>query len=397
MRRHLIFAIFILTVITNAFGQDYSLYSNDTILIKSKYLEKNITLNLHLPETHPFSADSTTYPITIIFDSQHERTYPRIISSFDLLTSETQIPESIIIGMPFNIETRRYLTSSQKNKNDKYSGIEKTELFLFSELIPRLQKEFKANDFITVIGHSRTAFLVNYLTFKQSNKIDIAIALSGFYNKPLLVSVFQEYISNNTNFPNKFRYYFTAGNTQEEEGYLKECKSVFNYISSNNTASNFKGLFYQNDNANHMTNYWVSIPTVLIDAYADYNAILNNWFYGKLEKEIGNPIHEFETDLVDAGKKLGFNFNPNLTHIFSLASSFGYGKKDFESAINFIMFGKRYYPDYLDFDLELIQYYKLLNKPEIAKQYESQYVLKVKSRKDISENEKMELLKNIQN
>ena len=79
-------------------SQDYENYSNENLRIRSDYIKDSLVLNLHLPETFNFSSDSTKYPITIIFDSQHERTYPQIINSIDLLTSESQIPETIIIG-----------------------------------------------------------------------------------------------------------------------------------------------------------------------------------------------------------------------------------------------------------------------------------------------------------
>jgi enterochelin esterase-like enzyme len=362
-------------------GQKYLGYSNDSIKYESKYLKQSIILNLHIPETFNFSAKETKYPITIIFDSQHEKTYPQIISSIDLLTNESQMPENIIIGIPFNRNNRYYLTSNKKSENDSLAGIERMEKFLFEELIPKLQNEYKANEFITVIGHSRTAFLVNYLTIKRSEKINIAIALSGFYsNNPLSVNTFKTSILNPKNFPNKIRYYFTAGSTLEEESYFKECIDVFNFISKNKMPKNFNGYFTETSNANHMTNYWVSLPSILMDCYADYNNILNNWFHTKLKNEtISNPIIEFESDLDQAGKDIGFEVNPNLTHIFSLASSYGYEKKNYQKAVDFIKLGQKYYPNYLDFDLELIEYYKLLKNLKLSNFYKNEYRNKVMS------------------
>lgn len=160
---------------------------------------------------------------------------------------------------------------------------------------------------------------------------------------------------------------------------------------------NFKGHFYENKNANHMTNYWVSVPSIFMEAYADYNSILNNWFYIKLKRDtIEKPIEEFKFDLEQTGKKFGVELNPNLTHIFSLASSFGYERKNIQTAIDFIKLGQKYYPNYPDFDLELIEYYKLLNNLKMAQYYKTEHRNKVMSRKDINEQEKTELLKNIE-
>jgi enterochelin esterase-like enzyme len=368
-----------------AIGQNYLGYSNDSLLVHSEYLKETIRLNLHLPETHNFSAESTKYPIILIFDSQHESTYPQIINSIDLLTNESQMPEAIIVGISLNRNNRYYFTSSQTAKEDSLSGIERMEKFLFEELIPKLQKEYKGNDFIMLVGHSRTAFLVNYLTVKQSEQIDVAIALSGFYsNKPLSVDAFKTYILDASNFPNLLHYYFTAGTTLEEVTYLTECQDVFDHIANSEKPSNFRASFSETKNANHITNYWVSVPPILMEAFSEYNSILNNWFYIKLKGDaIKNPIAEFKADLNHASERLGFEVNPSITQILSLASSFGYERNDLHTAIEFIKLGQKYYPSYADFDLELIAFYA------------SAYRSKVQARADLSAIEKAELLLNI--
>ena len=276
--RTLIFIIFV--TVGRVHAQEYTLYSNDILVIDSEYLKESIHLNIHLPETFNFSSDSAKYPITIIFDSQHERTYTQIINSFDLLTNETQVPETIIIGVPFNIRNRFYLTSNQRLDNDSISGIERMERFLFSELIPKLQKDFKANNFISLIGHSRTAFLVNYLAYHRSKEINIAIALSGFYNeKPLSTDSFYSFLTDSDNFSQKFSYYYSAGTTFEETTYLSQYQKLDNLLSNSSLPENISVHFEENQYANHMTNYWISIPPILIDAFNDYNAILDSWFH----------------------------------------------------------------------------------------------------------------------
>ncbi len=352
--------IFILTMsigIGNILGQEYSLYSNDKLSIESEYLQGTIELNLHLPETQPFSADTTKYPITIIFDSQHDRTYPIMINSIDLLTSETQIPESIIVGVPFNFQNRLYLTSSQKRENDSISGIERMELFLFNELIPKLQNNYKGNDYISLIGHSRTGFLVNYLAFRKPSQINLAVSLSGFFNDdPLSLNTYYNFLSDTTNFPNKFNYYYTAGTSLEESTYLVQFKNLDSLLKNKSISENVKIVFSETKNANHITNYWVSVPPILIDAFSDYNSILDSWFHDKLKTEnIDNPIQQFEADLEQAGLSIGTVLNPNLTHIYSLASLFASDKKDYKTAIEFFELGLRYFPDYLEFYVEIIE------------------------------------------
>ena len=371
--------------------QRYSLYSNDSMTFDSKFLQRSITLNVHLPETFNFS--QTTYPITIVFDSQHERTYPQIISSIDLLTSETQIPEMIVIGVPFNVENRYYLTSNQKLDGDSLSGIERFELFLFNELIPKLKKEKKANNFLSICGHSRTAYLVNYLAVKRFNEINIAISLSGFFSeKPLSTNSFDEFLQNTDKFKNKFSYYATSGNTLEESTYLTEYQKIFKSSPYSFNSNNLKIHFKENSSANHMTNYWTSVPEILIDAFSEYNLILDNWFHKKLKENpnLKNPVHAFEMDIKKSN--LGFEVNPSLTHIFSLASHFGYQQDEFQKAIEFMNLGLRYYPEYLDFYIEIIEFYKLLENESKVDDYKAILRKKALENKFISESYRLEIL-----
>lgn len=390
-------AILILTIIIGAgevIGQEYSLYSNDTLSIESEYLGETMNLNLHLPETHPFSANTTKYPIAIIFDSQHERTYPHIINSFDLLTGETQIPESIIIGVPFNMQNRLYLTSNQKHESDSLSGIERMELFLFLEVIPRLQNEFKGNNYISLTGHSRTAFLVNYLAYKRPAEINLAISLSGFFNEyPLSINSFYSFLTDSTNFPHKFHYYYTAGTTLEESGYLSQFRKLDSLLTTKSISKNVKITFNETPDANHMSNNWVSLPPILIDAFSKYNSVLDNWFFDKLKAENTEvSVAQFQFDLEQAGAEVGVKLNPNLTHIYSLASHFAYAREDYKTAIEFIELGLYYFPDYLEFYYEMIEFYKVLNNTEKVNHYKSILREKTISSVHLSESDKNELL-----
>jgi enterochelin esterase-like enzyme len=394
-------SLILLTLIVSLAGnaQKYLGYSDDSLNIDSEFLKESIRLNLHLPETQAFASETTRYPVTIVFDSQHERTYPHIINCIDLLTNDSQMPENIIVGVPFDMNNRYYYTSAQMQEGDSLSGIERIEKFIFGELIPLLREEYKAGDFLTLVGHSRTGFLVNYLTVKHSKDINLAIALSGFFdNKPLSVKTFQEFIVEPENFPHPLHYYAMAGTTLEEETYAGENMDVATYTDLHQLPQNFKATFGETSNANHMTNLWLSIPPILVDAYADYNSVLDTWFYIKLKGEpLENPVEEFEADLRKAGTGLGGEFNPGLTQIFSIASHYAYSEEDFQKAIDFMLLGQKYYPEYLDFDLELIGFYRQLGETEKAEEAEVAFKSKLEKRSDLSEKDRLEMLKYLDN
>jgi len=344
------------------YGQSYYSYTNEQLKIESNYLKDSINCKLQLPETFKYSSKTTKYPVIIIFDSQHEKTYPHIVNSIDLLTNESQMPESIIVGIPFNRYNRTYLTSNDKKKNDSLAGIKRTELFLFKELIPLLKEKYKANDFLVIVGHSRTAFLANYLMYEQSENIDVTVSLSGFYsNKPLTVKKMEDFFLDSSNFPNKLKYYFTAGTTSEEKTYLKEFNTMSTFLASSTISENLVWKFEQTENSNHMTNYWLSVPPILINIFADYNKILNSWFETKLkDNSLKKPLSVFKNDLLETSKKMNFEVNPSITQIFSISSDYAYQKKEYKTAIDFILYGKKYYSNYYDFDESLAELYKEL-------------------------------------
>lgn len=376
------------------FGQTYGLYSNDTLGFASRYLGETIRLNLHLPETLPLSASTTTYPVTIVFDSQHEQVYPQIIRSFDLLTNEAQLPESIIIGVPFTMRNRMYRTSDQTMKGDSLSGIERMEKFVFDELIPYLRDAYKANDHIALIGHSRTGFLVNYLAFKRPNRVNLAVSLSSFFDEEVFsVETFHAFLTDRGENPTPFTYAYSAGTSLEEATYLSEFSQLDSMVATGPIPEQVRIIFRPTPHANHMTNYWVSVPPLLIEAYSAYNAILDTWLHGARASENGpQPIEQFRQDLERAGDALGLAMNPSITHIYSLASHFAFAKEDHRTAIDFFTLGLDYFPGYLDFYVEIIEFQKVLGDTAGINQWKEKLRRIVMESQDVDPSRKAELL-----
>ncbi len=347
-------------------------YSKKELNLASNYIKDSIQCELLLPETFPYASETTKYPVMIIFDSQHENIYPQIINGIELLKNESQIPEHLIVGIPLNRAIRYHLTSTS-TINDTISGIEKMSNFLFEELLPLLKKEYKSNDFLILAGHSRTSFLVNYLLVHHPTAIDVAIATSGFFGKSLIgVEGMQQFLADSTNFSLPIRYYFTAGSTNEEQVYLQEYQALYDFLQQKELSKNLSYHFKINPNANHMTNYWVSIPPILIDVYADYNKLLNSWFEYKLKDEtLDDPVEEFRKDIQRLETDFNSSINPSFTQIFSLMSHYAFQKEDYNIAIEFLKFGLEYYPNYYEFDELIGEFYGKLGNEEKRKNWES--------------------------
>jgi enterochelin esterase-like enzyme len=384
--------ILIFCVISNGFSQRYSLYSDDKIDYQTSFLNEPISINLHLPEAYFDAADSTKFPVIIIFDSQHNRSYPQIISAIDLLTSETQMPESIVVGVPFNMNNRLYFTSNQKKANDSLSGIERMNKFIFSELLPKLQNSYKANSYTTIIGHSRTAFLVNYLSANNSKHVNNAVSLSGFFDDAILsLQQYHQLLSEPKNFETPFKYYYYAGTSLEERTYLNEFGKLNQLLKNTVLPEKVSASYKEVANANHMTNYWVPVPEILIDIFKSYNNILDTWLQVKLEGEaIEEPVKTFAADLSAVGNELGLEVNPNLTHIYSLANHYRYQNSDYKSAIDFVDYGLSYFSKSKDLHIEMIELYKSLDDKDNANLYKKALKELVINDKKLSSEEREE-------
>lgn len=363
--------ILIFCFIFNGFSQRYSLYSEDKIDYQTSYLNAFIPINLHLPEAYFDVADGTKLPVIIIFDSEHNRRYPRIMSPIDFLTSETQMPESMFFGVPFNMNNHLYFTSIQKKANDSLSGIERTNKFIFSELLLKLQNSYKANSYTTIIGDSRTAFLVNYLSSNNSKHVNNAVSLSGFFDDALMsLQQYHQFLSEPKNVETSFKYYCYAGTDLEERTYLNEFGELNQLLKNTVLPEKVSASYKEVANANHTTNYSVPVPKILIKAFKSYNNILDTWLQTKLEGEaIEEPIKTFAADLSAVRDKLGLEVNLNLTHIYSLANHYRYQNSDYKTAIGFVDYGLSYFSKSKDLHLEMIELYKALDDKDNADFY----------------------------
>lgn len=384
--------ILIFCVISNGFSQRYSLYSDDKIDYQTSFLNEPISINLHLPEAYFDAADGTKFPVIIIFDSQHNRSYPQIMSAIDLLTSETQMPESIVVGVPFNMSNRLYFTSNQKKAKDSLSGIERMNKFIFSELLPKLQNSYKANSYTTIIGHSRTAFLVNYLSANNPKHVYNTVSLSGFFDDALLsLQQYHQFLSEPKNFETPFKYYYYAGTSLEERTYLNEFGELNQLLKNTVLPEKVSASYKEVANANHMTNYWVPVPEILIDIFKSYNNILDTWLQVKLEGEtIEEPVKTFAADLSVVGNELGLEVNPNLTHIYSLANHYRYQNSDYKTAIGFVDYGLSYFSKSKDLHIEMIELYKSLDDKDNANLYKKALKELVINDKKLSSEEREE-------
>lgn len=133
-----------------------------------------------------------------------------------------------------------------------------------------------------------------------------------------------------------------------------------------------------------------------MDAFKDYNKVLNSWFQDEeKKKQITNPLEELKGDLKTASNQIGFEVNPGLTQLFSIASVYSSEDKELEKAMDIIGYGLSYYPNYLDLNWTLLEYAKRLGNQDLLQEYKRTFIQRVKTRTDLSKEEKAKIFKEI--
>lgn len=102
-------------------------------------------------------------------------------STIDYLTSNDQIPASVIIGVesPMN---KRFKETDLPSSNPSSLGY-KNEKFVFDELVPLAKRLYSASEFLLLIGHSRCGYFSTYLLTQEFKKLNAVISISPFYTQ----------------------------------------------------------------------------------------------------------------------------------------------------------------------------------------------------------------------
>lgn len=163
-------------------GQNYERYKAlpDTS-ISSKYLgfTKNISVTVPLEWQKDLDRD---FPLILVFDRQNQRSHNFILHTIDYLTSNEQMPSAVIISVA---SEQKYRGLETLHKASDGKGLaEENEKFLFEELIPLAEEQYKASPFRLFIGHSRYGYFTTSLLISRMNELSGVISLSPFFTQP---------------------------------------------------------------------------------------------------------------------------------------------------------------------------------------------------------------------
>jgi enterochelin esterase-like enzyme len=344
-------------------AQELELYTRTTQNLYSTAINDSFLLDVAYPKYHEHTSPQVSYPLIVLFDSYNRYTFSHHLKTIDMLTGNDQMPEAVVVGIPFTPQNRKALTS--------VPGIDNLQSFVFDQVIPTFQKAYHATGPVLVFGHSRTGYAVGYFTMKNAAAFQAAGVFSGFFDTGFTAETASRFIDGHKASGAPFALYYSAGaNTLEEATYMNDLQQLPAVFAVERLPENLRTTFFRFGYANHMTNYNLSVEAALLDYFGPYNLTLDNWLFNKTAKSDTasslDIVREFYADFIAVSSQLGAPVSPTLTHFISLASYFM--NRNPEAAFLLLSDGKKFYPGDFELDYYLAENYIVLENMKGAKE-----------------------------
>ena len=384
--KHSLFIILLLFITsTRILSQEYESYNkllDSTITSKFLGFDKNISV--YVP--YEWQKDiERKFPVIVIFDRQNPRSHGYIINTIDYLTSNDQMPSSIIISVESEPKYRYKETSHPNYYNEAQPA--ENEKFNFDEIIPMAERELNASDYRLFIGHSRYGYFTTSLLFSRLDDVDAIISLSPFFTQKNVD--FTDSIQNLTNYQsNSTKYYRFGIGGDYPEDYYKMDSSLDDF---QNTSINAKGILFKE--AGHNVTPGLIIAPALYEIFEEWAKSQNNYFSNDYDKI--NEFEKFEKEVfAHYGSKIDFSIG-----VLNGKGWFFYNEERYDKAISAWEILLKSYPNYSETLLYILDAKMLMNKDLPQEEIdESLRIFKSSLEKSefYSDEEKVELLKGVE-
>jgi predicted alpha/beta superfamily hydrolase len=363
------------------YSQNYESYKKlvDTT-ISSLNLGYNKAISVIVPKDWQQNIEKT-YPLTIIFDRQNKRSHQFIINTIDYLTISDQMPSTIIVSVDSEPMKR---TKETLHKKTNPSGMaEENELFIFNELIPFIEKNYKANKFRVLIGHSRYGYFTTYLFEKRLNQLNAVISLSPFFTTQKNINL-SDSISAVNSYSGKHTKYYRYGIGND---YPKEFEIMEQSLKLlDNKFINAKGILLPE--AYHNATPGLMIPIALYEVFEYWSKQLNLFF------DVSNKnINQLEIASKNIENHYGQKLRPSIGILNGKGWEF-YNDKQYQKAIAIWEILLTEYPNFSQGYLNIIWAKEELKSD--TQQTTERLIKSLDQSEFYSESEKKEILKEIE-
>lgn len=178
----LIPAIFLIGCLTACTAQQNDpIPAHDSFTIESAETSETRQINVYLPPGYSESG-TTHYPVIYMPDGGIREDFPHIANTIDQAIVAGEMQAVLLVGIE-NTERRRDMTGPTEVAEDRkiakeVGGSAAFRAFIASELMPRINAEYRVSDDTGIIGESAAALFIVETFFLQPDLFDKYIAIS---------------------------------------------------------------------------------------------------------------------------------------------------------------------------------------------------------------------------
>jgi len=146
----------------------------------SESLQANRVIDVALPANYVETADDIRYPVILVMDG--ELLFHAVSGLVEIMSMTSQMPEAIVIGINNSPGDRRNMmprTLNEDGQPHRYGGKEKEYLaFIKNEVLPMIERTYRAASFRTMIGLSPSAKLTLHTFWQAPELFDAHVAIN---------------------------------------------------------------------------------------------------------------------------------------------------------------------------------------------------------------------------
>ena len=149
--------------------------NNATVKVYSQILEEERTISVSLPDG--YETAEKTHPVLYVLDAEGEATFPKCVSTVNDLNAKGFVPQMIVIGIS-NTDRNRDMIPESVSHRPGSGGSSNFLSFIHNELMPYIQKNYRASDYSILYGMSNSALFAVYALLEKPETFDAVIASS---------------------------------------------------------------------------------------------------------------------------------------------------------------------------------------------------------------------------
>lgn len=271
----------------------------------SEILKEDRTIAISLPDNYNSQKE---YSVIYVLDAN---TLLEPVLTNSMLLSETDnIPAVIIVGIYHNNRDKEVKPNlgynSDVDEEFLLDGTAKFKNYLFNELVPYINKEYKTSNYNSIIGHSDTGHFVLNLPFQKFNPFQGIVALS--------VNSESEYFNDKiTKYLKRQKETIFFGYGHFDNGFKELALKIDNQIKTEEFDN--PNLNVSSFNASHTQLPVLAMSSAIKFLYKDYKNF-NNLLQSKSQTNFN--VEKYVSNYISANEKYGESISFTKDDIFAL-------------------------------------------------------------------------------